>query len=342
MTASVTTARQQRRRLPLASSTPFGVLVAVVVLYAVLVENFAGPALQPIAVVAVIYALFATSVGMTMGWAGVPTFGHAIFFGMGAYTAGLLRTHTLDSIVILLFALILGIVGGAVLFLIGARKSAGLSFAMVTLAVGQVLEVMASRVKFFGGENGLTGIPRSRILGIDTTSYNAMLVYVLAVYLVVMAGLLVVYRSHYGAALRASRDDALRSAASGLNVQLLKGSAFALSAGVAAVAGVLFAQDYMYISASAFDYSLSGIAIIMMVVGGMFSYWGPSVGAVLYTVLQWKLASVSNAWFIYLGLAVIIIVLLRPEGLSSLWTLGRSGFLWLRERLGRRGERSAA
>jgi branched-chain amino acid transport system permease protein len=308
--------------------------------YGAFVENFAGPALQPIAVVAVIYALFATSVGMTMGWAGVPTFGHAIFFGLGAYTAGLLRQHTLDSFVILLLALVLGVLGGAFLFVVGARKSAGLSFAMVTLAIGQVLEVMASRVKFFGGENGLTGIPRSRILGISTVDYTAMLVYVLAVYAVVMAVLLVIYRSRYGAALRGCRDDALRAAASGLNVQLLKGTAFALSAGVAAVAGVLFAQDYMYISASAFDYSLSGIAIIMMVVGGMFSYWGPSIGAVLYTVLQWKLASVSNAWFIYLGLAVIVIVLLRPDGLASIWTLGRSGVSWLRAR-GRRGRSMA-
>jgi branched-chain amino acid transport system permease protein len=322
-------------RLRRFSAGPFVGLLAVVVVYGVLVGNFAGVALQPVAVVAVIYALFATSVGMTMGWAGVPTFGQAIFFGTGAFTAGLLRTHTLDSVVIMLLAFVIGAGGGVVLFFIGARRSAGLSFAMVTLAIGQVLEVLASQVSAFGGENGLTGIPRSKVFGLETTSYSAMLVYVLVVFGVLMAGLLILYRSRLGAAVRACRDDPLRAAASGLNVQLLKGTSFALSAGVAAVAGVLFAQDDMYVSSSVFDYSLSGMAIIMMVVGGMYSFWGPTVGAVLYTYLQWKLSSVSNSWFIYLGLAVIVIVLLRPEGLVSLKTYGRAGLVWLRERLGR-------
>jgi branched-chain amino acid transport system permease protein len=285
-----------------------------------------------LATTVLIYALFALGTNVLFGWTGISSFGQAAYFGTGAYTAGLLK-DTIESPVlgILLAALAAGVLAAA--FATVSSRITGVEFAMLTLVFGQVLWLLTYRIDALGGENGITSIRRGELFGQNLFQDDLFWWFVIAV---VLVGYLVLRRiagSSFGAAMNAVRDDPLRAAALGVNIRLVRIAAFTVAGVAAGLAGGLMAKQQGLVTPSLLIWSLSGEVIVMCLLGGLRKFWGPAVGAVLLTVLEWFLSDRVPSPLLYVGLALLLVVTLLPGGLASLPSLVRS-----RGRAHRRGD----
>lgn len=269
---------------------------------------------QVLATEIAIAVLLATSLHFFMSQGGMVSFGHAAFFGAGAYAAALLVKHSGAGLAASLVAAPLA----AGLLALGAGllvlRASGVYAAMLTLAFAQILWSGAVQwVALTGGDNGLLGI---------WPPFASKLVYhwlTLAVVAVSVALLWRAARSPYGFALRATRDARARAEASGLSAQRLRLAAFVAGGVFAGLAGVLHA----YLKGAVFPTSLaipvSVDALVMVLLGGLHALVGPVVGAVAYQSLLTELVAASSHWRGWLGLAIIALVLLFPEGIAGWW-----------------------
>lgn len=265
----------------------------------------------------VIYALLATSLSVLLGWSGIYSFGHAAFFGAGAYTAGLMAERELSPLVFLLAgAACAGVLAFAV-GLLGSRVVA-VQFAMLTLIVGQVAYLLTFKIDRLEGDNGIFGIPLDTVFGVDLLDGDNTWWYVLVVVAIALGVLRRLQLSPWGAALTAVRDDPVKAAALGLPVRALRLSAFTLAGMVAGLAGVLFAQQQGIVTPSTLTFTFSGQIIIMTLLGGLRHFWGAAIGAVVFVWLNDQvLGSTQNAALV-LGLILLVIVVALPGGLLGL------------------------
>lgn len=274
---------------------------------AIAVPFLIGPFGVAIATEMLVAMLFAASLHVMMGPGGMPSFGHAAWFGIGAYGTALL-THSVAMPLALAAAPILA---GLVACLVGAFivRLSGVYLAMLTLAFAQIVWAVAVQyVGLTGGDNG--------ILGVWPTDPGAF--YYVALTLCV-GGVLVLRRvlfSPFGFALRAGRDAPARAAASGINIGAFRHAAFTLSGAAAGLAGAIFT----YTKGSAFptyiSVSHSVDALIMVLLGGVGSIAGPVIGAIAYTGL-FDLMLASTYWRARLGMAIIALVLFFPAGIAG-------------------------
>jgi branched-chain amino acid transport system permease protein len=270
-----------------------------------------------------IYGLFALSTNVLFGWTGRASFGQAAFFGIGAYLVSFDPIKSWPAPVALLAAGAAGAVGALAVSLV-TRRSSGLSFAILTLVVGQVLYEVVNTTGPLGGETGLYGISAGSIGGLNVdTNYRSF-----ACYTVIAVGICVIalswLRSSYlGLSMAAVRDNARRSASLGVPVARIHATAFSVAGCFAGIAGALFAQQQTTVSASLLNWSFSGDVVVMCLIGGMYSFWGPVLGAALYTWLTTAgFAGSSNA-NLYLGIVLLIVVLVFPGGIAGIGTLIR-------------------
>ncbi len=272
-----------------------------------------GPTEQLLLAQTLIFAAFGLSLFLLLGDGGLVSFGHAAFLGTGAYTLGIL---TVRYEVPLALAWVLAPVAGALMaVLIGwfSVRLTALYFAMLTLAFGQFLWAIALRVDFFGGEAGLIGVPTGW-LGFDPrTFYLASL----AVMLVVLAAVVTVRLSPFGLALRSTRENALRAEFSGLKVQTIRLVSFVVAGALAGLAGAMLAVSNGAVSPEVAYFTQSEVALIMVLLGGLRSVWGPIVGAVLFTFGEHYIAESFDAWEIVVGVAIILVVLFVPGGVTG-------------------------
>jgi branched-chain amino acid transport system permease protein len=261
-----------------------------------------------------IAALFAASLHFIMGPAGMHSFGHAAYFGLGAYGAALLvRTSGLPMELALVVAPLVAAIGA---FLYGwfAVRLSGVYLAMLTLAFAQITwAVVYQWDSFTGGSNGLTGVWPSEWLSDKRTYYWLTLV-------LVAAGILMLRRvlfSPFGYALRAGRDSVLRADAIGIDVKRMQWTAFVVAGAAAGLAGSLYAFSKGSISPESLSVDKSVDGLVMVLLGGIQTLAGPVVGAVTFSWLHDTVARNTDYWRATLGAIILLLVLLFPQGIAG-------------------------
>jgi len=271
-----------------------------------------------------VLGLAAMSLNFLLGFTGVLSFGHAAYFGLGAYGAGLTLKYLAPSTPL---AILVGVaVGTLAAMVIGALivKLRGIYFAMVTIAFGQVFYFIAFRwSSVTGGDDGLTGwhrlplnigFTKIDILGHDKAYYYLVLL-IFAVATGVMALLL---RSPFGRTLLAIRENERRARFLGIPIERHIWIAFVVSCFFASLAGTLYALLSNFTDPRALHWTLSGNFVIMAVLGGMRSFWGPLVGAAIFVVLQDYVSSQTQNWMFFIGVFFMLVVLFFPRGVLGL------------------------
>jgi branched-chain amino acid transport system permease protein len=262
-----------------------------------------------------VFALFAASLHLLMGPGGLHSFGHAAYFGTGAYAAGLLllRGGLPMEIALALAPLAAGL--GALAFGWLCVRLSGVYSAMLTLALAQIAWSVAYQWNAFtGGSNGLVGIWPAPWLA----SRSAFYLLTLASCAIAIAFLWRAVYSPFGFALRASRDSPLRAEASGIDVRRTQWAAFALAGVAAGLAGALHAFSKGSISPETLGIQRSVDGLVMVMLGGVQTLSGPLWGAALFTWLQDAAARSVDYWRALTGLAMLALVLLLPQGLGTL------------------------
>jgi branched-chain amino acid transport system ATP-binding protein len=273
-------------------------------------------------VLMVIFAIFAMSLDILMGYGGLPSLGHAAFFGLAAYGVGIAMVKlALPWWQAVLVGLIASASFGAVFGLI-ALRTRGLYFLLITLALGQLLWGAANRwASMTGGFNGLPGIRRPAEWLLSTTNFYYVALAVLVVLAFAMNRLV---ESPFGLALRALSDSESRLEALGYHVWPYKYLAFILTGVLAVTAGAMNVLYNGFVSPRDLSIAMSAEGILMVTLGGTGTLWGPLIGAVIVVALRNILSIYFDHWLIMLGAFFIFVVLLAPDGLIG-WFRPRKG-----------------
>ena len=271
-----------------------------------------------------ILGLAAMSLNFLLGFTGVLSFGHAAYFGLGAYGTGLaLKLLTHSTPLALACGVLLGGVAGALLGALIVRRR-GVYFAMVTIAFGQVFYFIAFRWNSLtGGDDGLRGFERQPLdFGLWTADilHEPVLFFyfVLALFALAVGAMGFLLRSPFGRTLLAIRENERRARFLGIPVELHIWLSFTLSCFFIGLAGGLNALLNNFADPTMLNYTQSGEIVIMVVLGGMRSFWGPLVGAAVFVVLQDYLSSLTTNWMSFLGAIFVIMVLFFPRGVLGM------------------------
>jgi len=263
------------------------------------------------------FALFACAFNLLIGFVGLLSFGHAMFFGSAAYAAGYgMKVWGLTPELGLLFGTAVAAGLGFVVGLLAIRRQ-GIYFAMITMALAQMVYFVALQAPFTGGEDGLQGVPRGALLGLLPLQSDLTLYY-LVLGIVVSAWLLIarIVHSPFGQILKAIRENEPRTISLGYDTDRFKLLAFVLSAALAGLAGALKALVLGFATLSDVYWGTSGSVILMSLVGGIGTLSGPVVGAFVITGLENVLADRVGSWVtVVLGVIFVLSVLLFRQGL---------------------------
>jgi branched-chain amino acid transport system permease protein len=297
------------------STQPWSEVVAFVIMAALLV--IAPLFLYPVFLMkALCFALFACAFNLLIGYVGLLSFGHALYFGWASYvSAYAAKAWGLNpELAILLGALAaagLGLVAGAL-----AIRRQGIYFAMITLALAQMMYFFAVQAPFTGGEDGIQAVPRGRLFGlIDLSDQTNMYIMVLIIFL---AGFLFIYRiihSPFGEVLKAIRENEARAISLGYKTDRYKLVAFVLSAAFTGVAGATKALVFQLASLTDVDWPMSGEVVLMTLVGGLGTVFGPVAGAFFVVTLENYLTQLGSWVFVVQGSIFVICVLLFRRGI---------------------------
>jgi branched-chain amino acid transport system permease protein len=243
------------------------------------------------------FAMFACAYNLLLGFGRMLSFGHAAFFGFAAYaTSWLITALGWGSVPAILAGMA---VAGALGFAIGglAIRRRGIYFAMITLALGQLVYFVCLEAPFTGGENGLQGVPRGTLLGLVSLRSDRVLYFlVLAAFVAVFLLIRRVVHSPFGQVLKAIRENEPRAISLGYDTNRYKLLAFVLSAALAGLAGALNALVLGFATLSDVQQSTSGEVILMTLLGGTGTFFGPVVGAAIVVTLQQYLSDVAGGW----------------------------------------------
>ena len=271
----------------------------------------------PVAMDIAAWALFAISVDLLLGYTGLLSFGHAAFWGSSAYITGLVAIHWgVPFPVAILGGMIFAMAIAVPIGYLSVRRT-GIYFAMVTLAFAQMLYFIANQLSgLTGGENGLQGIPKS-FFGIESVETDSFYFYYAAIGLILL-GIWAAWRivhSPFGRVMVAIRDNPARARALGYDVDRYKVIVFVLSAGLAGLAGGVFAISHGFASLQELNWTTSGKIVLITVLGGIGTLWGGPVGAAIVIMLEDRLASSGfEGTGIILGSIFVVIVLLFRHG----------------------------
>jgi branched-chain amino acid transport system permease protein len=277
-----------------------------------------------------IVALFAVSLDLILGFTGIVSLGHAAFFGMGAYVAALFAKFIMpDPLVGLLVAIGVSTLLGAVCSMTIIRGS-DLTRLMVTLGVGLILAELANKLDWLtGGADGLQGVVMGPLLGhFEFDLYGqTSAVYSLGVLFVLFVLARHLVNSPFGATLKAIRDNRLRAMAIGIPVTQRIAVVYTVAAGMAGAAGALLAQTSGFASLDVFEFHRSADVMLVLVVGGTGWLYGGVAGALVFTLLQNFISSITpQYWTFWIGLFLVVLVQVGRERLLRPWTwFGRGG-----------------
>ncbi|CAN5851682.1 branched-chain amino acid ABC transporter permease [soil metagenome] len=272
-----------------------------------------------------VFALAAMSFNMLLGFTGVMSFGHAAYFGLGAYGAGLtLKFVAASTPLAMLAGTLLGGIAGTLFGTLLVRRR-GVYFAMVTIAFGQVCFYVAYKWdSLTGGYDGLRGFVRAPIdLGLFTidiaNNETAFYFFVLFVFGLAVGLQALILRSPFGRTLLAIRENERRARFLGLPVERHIWLSFSISCFFTALAGSLYALLNNFADPLGLNYIMSGNIVMITVMGGMRTFWGPLVGAVLFVMLQDYVSSMTTNWMFFVGTTFVLVVLFFPRGLMGIF-----------------------
>lgn len=287
---------------------------------------FQYPSYLPLGVQIITMILFVLSYDIVVGYAGIVILGHTAFYGVGAYTAGLLSVWGWGEPISGLLAAgvaagLVGVMAGAVIL-----RTTGLTLLMLGLALTLLLKEAANRFsEITGGHDGLQGISIDPIFGIFEFDFFARTSYVYSVVVLFICWLVVrsLVASPFGRSLVGIRLNPTRMAALGVPVRRRMLVAFTISAALAGVAGGLSAQTTQFVSLNVFGLDLAGAVLVILVLGGRGKLYGAFVGSITYLVLQDYLAKDDPVyWLFWIGLIIVLIVLIAPGGLIGIFEKG--------------------
>jgi branched-chain amino acid transport system permease protein len=266
--------------------------------------------------------LFALSLDLILGYAGIITLGHVAFFGTGAYVAGLLAVHGWSEpisalIVAGLGAAIIGVASGAIVL-----RTKGLPLLMLTLVIAQMLQEAANKASFLtGGADGLQGMVVDPILGrfnfdmLGKTAY----VYALVTLFIGWWTARRIIHSSFGQALTGIRENEARMHAIGAPVFRRRLVIYTVSAGMAGVSGALFAQTAQFVGLDTLSFDRSGVILIMLILGGVGRMYGSFIGVPLYMIAQDRFSEVDPVyWYFWIGLLLVLVVIFARGGVIGL------------------------
>lgn len=306
---------------------PSVLIYAIIIVFSVIayfvVGNMADDLYySKVIILMLINIILAVSLNITVGCLGQITIGHAGFMSVGAYTASLISKALMSGnsgyiplhyyfFSIMIGALVAGVVG--VLVGIPALRLRGDYLAIITLAFGEIIRVFIEYFKFTGGGVGLSKIPKL------SRNINYSVMFWMTIICVVI--MFAIMTSRHGRAVLAIRDDEIAAEASGINITYYKTFAFTLSAIFAGIAGGMYAHQMGIIQAKTFDFNYSINILVMVVLGGMGSFTGAIISAIVLTILPEVLREFNDYRMIVYSLVLILIMIFRPSGI-----LGRSEF----------------
>ena len=265
---------------------------------------------------ALCYAIFACAFNLLLGFTGLLSFGHAAYLGAAAYAPGwLIRSAGWSTEMGLLAGLVTGAVLGLLVGLIAIRRQ-GIYFAMITLAMAQMIYFVCLQAPFTGGEDGLQGVPRGMLFGVLSLQSDLALYFVvLTIFVAVFLAIIRIVHSPYGQVLKAIRENEPRAISLGYDVDKYKLLAFVLSTAIAGLAGSLKTVVLGFATLSDAHWSLSGEVVLMTLLGGMGTFAGPVIGAFTIIGLQDYLADRVGSWVtVIIGLIFVVCVLAFRKG----------------------------
>jgi branched-chain amino acid transport system permease protein len=272
----------------------------------------------------VVFGLAAMSFNLLLGFTGIMSFGHAAYFGLGAYGCGLFLKYVMASTWLgILAGMLLGGIAGTLFGLLLVRRR-GVYFAMVTIAFGQVCFYIAYKWdNFTGGYDGLRGFSRAPldfgVFKIDILNNGtAFYFFILTIFGVAVALQALLLRSPFGRTLLAIRENERRARFLGIRIERHIWLSFSISCFFTALAGSLYALLNNFADPLGLNYIMSGNIVMITVMGGMRSFWGPLVGAVLFVALQDYVSSMTTNWMFFVGLTFVLVVLFFPRGLMGM------------------------
>lgn len=267
-----------------------------------------------------IMALFAMSLDLLVGYAGLISLGHAAYFGIAAYTIGLLSLRVTADFWVNVGAAILTTIVVSLVFGAVTMRSRGTYYLMLTVALAQTVWAIAFRWRAMtGGDDGLPGISRPRIVGDWIPSSETSYYYVT----LIVAGLCMwalwrIVRSPFGHALVGIRESELRMRVLGYPVWAYQYAATVIAAFFAAVAGILFVYYRGFVGTDYLSFAFSGQVLLMVILGGQATLAGPALGAAIIVILENLIGDLTDRWLTWIGLTYVVVTLFAPQGLFSL------------------------
>jgi branched-chain amino acid transport system permease protein len=277
-----------------------------------------------------ILALAAVGLNLALGLGGMVSFGHAAYFGVGGYVAGILAHHAFSGVpfdfglfqlsgtnqmpVIWAVAIILS---GLLALFIGAVsiRTSGVYFIMITLAFAQMTYYFANSWPAYGGEDGLSIFVRNQFPGINTLRPLSFFFLCYGILIAVLILFAFIRDSRFGAALQAARQNEVRAASVGIAPYRIRLVAFVISGMITGLAGALFADLNRFVSPSMLSWHTSGEFIVLIILGGVARLYGPVAGAMLFVMFEFLLGGWTDRWQFFLGLILLGVVLLARGGL---------------------------
>ena len=266
------------------------------------------------------FALFASAFNLLLGYGGLMSFGHAAYFGMASYvSAHAAKVWGFPPELAILSGTIVGTLLGVVFGMLAIRRQ-GIYFAMITLALAQMVFFFSVQAKFTGGEDGIQAVPRGTMFGFLNLGDDRTLYYVVAA--IFMFGLLAMYRiihSPFGQVMKAIRDNEPRAISLGYRVNQYKLAMFTLSTAIAALAGATKAIVFQLASLTDVTWTMSGEVVLMTLVGGLGTVFGPFVGAAVIVTMENYLATLGAWVLVVQGVIFVLCVLAFREGIVGLF-----------------------
>jgi len=301
----------------------------VIMLLLLLVFPFVTPSGYSLTVLTeiLVFGVFAMSLDLLLGYTGLPSFGHAAFFGLGAYGTAILSAKLGINNLGITLLVTLGLCITAALIIGGlAIRTAGVYFLMLTLAFAQMIFAAAQKWTWLtGGSNGLPGVRKPAVFlpSLVAADPKAFYLLILAMFALSFFCLHRLVNSPFGRSLVGIRENEVRMRAMGYNVKAFKLAAFVIGAAFGGIAGMMYAYYNNFVSPSDVYWTASGTVLLMVLIGGAGTLVGPVLGAAFFLLLQNALSSMTERWPIVLGAIFIIFIMFVRNGLVGVWSQRR-------------------
>ncbi len=295
-------------------------IISVAVAFSVLVilPMFLSSYYVGLMVLAVIFSIFAMSLDILVGYGGLPSLGHAAFFGVAAYTAGYLGLKGIHNVWLGGVAGMFLSLGIGALFGLLALRARGVYFLMITLALAQVLWGIAFKwTSVTRGDDGLSGIPRPDlgIIGLSLSGTTVFYYFALSFFVISVIAMSLAVKSPFGLAVKGIRDSETRMRALGYNAWLYQYVAYLISAFFASVAGILHVYYHGFVGPSDLHLATSAKVFLMVILGGAGTLVGPVVGAFTIVLLENFMSGYTEHWLLILGLIYVLVIIFAPQGI---------------------------